>query len=165
MNEKREKTLKLIIGIATLVFLFWFVRSSGVVHEACRSSAESGKLGNPAVAGVVVLAYELLVVIGGFVLVMFTGIWKFIAGYLSPIIAPNEPHQDDSMTAESFIQAAINNHELSQIRRDQLEQALILSIEKQDWQSIVKITNLLAGREFWPTKKKPNPTEEAEVQE
>ncbi len=159
LNEKQARAIKLAIAIATLIFIFWFVRSSGLVLESMRPAAESGKLGNPAISGVLVTITELLVTFGGVVLIMATGLWRIAAGFVSPFFgADNEPQ---GLTAEQFVQAAIAETKMPPERRAQLQQALLISVDRKDWQNIVVISELLCGETIFKRKGKEVATDGA----
>lgn len=158
LSEKQQRIVKIIVGAATLVCLFWLVRSTGVVHESLRTSAETGKLGNPAIAGVLVMLAEGLAVIGGYMIVMSTGLWRFFADQVSPFF-----EQDNGMNARQYIDNALKKPtDMPPERRAELEQALILSAEERDFKSVIMAAEKIAGEQFFPRKSKPieSPVEE-----
>ncbi len=146
MNEKQTRSVKLLIGIATLIFLFWFVRESGVVAYSLQQPTEEGKLGNPAVAGAFAILAEILVAIGGVVIVMLTGLWRWVADLVAPFL----PSSQQGLTGEEFVHKALTENRLSPERRAQLEQALAVCIDLRDAKGLVAVAELLAGEEFFP---------------
>ena len=149
-QQQQQRSIKIAVGIATLIFLFWFVRTSGVVFESFRPQAESGKLGNPAVAGAFISLTEILVSIGGVVIVMATGLWKFAADLIAPMISQSQPRVATPATPSDFVQHALNPPTLPPERRAQLEQAILICVEAKDYKNLIACAETLAGEKFFP---------------
>ena len=149
-NPQQQKNLKLAIGIATLVFVFWFVRTNNLVFAAMEPSVASGKLGSPPVASAAVSIVEILVSLGGAVLVMVTGLWKFaaksIGGFMSNELVPTV---DSQASSTEFVERTLRN-EITPERRLQLQEALLICVDQKDYEKITVISELLAGQKFFP---------------
>lgn len=149
LTPQQQRSIKIAIGIATIIFVFWFVRESQIVTEAIRPKAEAGKLGNPAVAGAFAMLAEILVAIGGAVFVVLTGLWKWGVDLVAPWLSQSEA-DSGTLTGEELIQKALAENRLSPERQAQLEQALFVAIEIKDHRGVIKLAELLAGQEFFP---------------
>lgn len=150
MNERQQRAVKLAIGIATVVFLFWFLRESQVVTESMRPSVEQGKLGSPVAAGALAILMEIGIAIGGAVLFIATGLWKFFADLFSPVFETSD-QSPKGLTAEQLVDKVIReNQQIPPERRLALETALIAAVELQDAKKVVQVAELLAGKEFFP---------------
>ena len=151
LTPQQQKNLKLAIGVATLVFVFWFLRSNNLVFAAMQPQVEAGKLGSPPVANAAVSVVEIIVSLGGAVLVMFTGLWKFAASSVSGFLEddPTTPETDGSTVATEFVERTLRN-EITPERRLQLQEALLICVDEKDHEKIVTIAEMLAGLNFFP---------------
>lgn len=141
---KQDQIVKLLVGIATLVFLLWFFTKSGIIQSALSPKVEEGKLGSPAVAGALVVVTEILAAIGGAVIVMTTGVWKFAQSLIGK--------DEEALDADEFLSRILDDNALSPERRANLQHAVIIAIEKRDKVRMIKAAELLAGSRFLTTK-------------
>ena len=150
LTLQQQKNLKLAIGVATLVFIFWFIRTNNLVFAAMQPQVEAGKLGSPSVASAAVSAVEIIVSLGGAVLIMFTGLWKFAAQSISGLISPSTSVANDAVSDKEFVERTLRN-EITPERRLQLQEAMLICVDQKDYQKIITIAEMLAGQRFFPS--------------
>lgn len=146
MNAKQEQTVKFLVGIATLIFLLWFFTKSGVIGTAMTPKAEEGKLGNPALAGALIVIAEILLAIGGAVIVMVTGLWRFVSNLIGPMF--DSSPEPAALTADQYLTKVLDQNVMSEERRANLQHALIIAVEKKDKARTIKAAELLAGEPY-----------------
>jgi len=152
LNPQQQKNLKLAIGIATLVFVYWFVRTNNLVFSAMEPSVESGKLGSPPVASAAVSVVEIIVSLGGAVLVTVTGLWRQAAKLVSGFVSNDGATSLDGSEDEDFVERTLRN-EITPERRLQLQEAMLICVDRKDYQKIITISEMLAGQKFFPRSK------------